>query len=95
MFRDDPDTELVVLLGEIGGYVEEEAAEYLRNGYPKPVITLIVGKAAPPGQKMGHAGAIIQQGRGTAQDKIAALKQDGAIVANSPREIPLLIRKVM
>ncbi len=94
MFHDDPDTDVVVLLGEIGGYVEEEAAEYLRKGYPKPVISLIVGKAAPPGQKMGHAGAIIQQGRGTAQDKIAALKKAGVTIANSPGEIPLLIRRV-
>jgi succinyl-CoA synthetase alpha subunit len=95
MFREDPETDVVILLGEIGGHVEEEAAEYLRNGYPKPVVSLVVGKAAPAGQKMGHAGAIIQGGRGSAQDKIAALRRAGAIIANSPREIPSIIRKVL
>jgi succinyl-CoA synthetase alpha subunit len=93
MFRDDRDTDAVILLGEIGGHIEEEAAEYINSGFPKPVIALVVGRAAPPGQKMGHAGAIIQLGRGSAQDKIATLKRAGAIIANSPREISLIVRK--
>jgi succinyl-CoA synthetase alpha subunit len=93
MFRDDRDTDAVVLLGEIGGHIEEEAAEYLNSGFPKPVIALVVGRAAPPGQKMGHAGAIIQQGKGSAQDKIATLKRAGAIIAHSPREISSIVRK--
>jgi succinyl-CoA synthetase alpha subunit len=93
MFRDDRDTDAVVLLGEIGGHIEEEAAEYLNSGFPKPVIALVVGRAAPPGQRMGHAGAIIQQGKGSAQDKIATLKRAGAIIAHSPREISSIVRK--
>ena len=93
MFRDDRDTDAVVLLGEIGGHIEEEAAEYLNSGFPKPVIALVVGRAAPPGQKMGHAGAIIQEGKGSAQDKIATLKRAGAIIAHSPREISSIVRK--
>jgi succinyl-CoA synthetase alpha subunit len=95
LFRDDKDTHAVVLLGEIGGHMEEEAAEFLRKGFPKPVVTLIVGRTAPPGQKMGHAGAIIQQGKGSAQDKITALNNAGAIIARTPREIPGIIRKYL
>jgi succinyl-CoA synthetase alpha subunit len=93
MFREDSDTDAVVLLGEIGGHLEEEAAIYMKSGYPKPVIALVVGRSAPPGQKMGHAGAIIQQGRGSAQEKIAALKGAGALIAKSPEEIPGLLKK--
>ena len=93
MFRNDPDTEAIVLLGEIGGHLEEEAAEYISAGFPKLVIALVVGRAAPSGQRMGHAGAIIQQGRGSAQDKIATLKRAGAIIAKSPKDIPTIIRK--
>jgi succinyl-CoA synthetase alpha subunit len=93
MFKADHETDAVVLLGEIGGYIEEEAAEYISKGFQKPVVALVVGRAAPPGQKMGHAGAIIQQGRGSAQDKIAILKRAGAIIAHSPREIASIIRK--
>ncbi len=93
LFENDSDTDVVVLLGEIGGHMEEEAAEYIKKGYSKPVIALIVGRTAPPGQKMGHAGAIVQQGRGSAQDKIAALRDAGALIVNAPRELPELIRK--
>jgi succinyl-CoA synthetase alpha subunit len=95
LFRDDEDTDAVVLLGEIGGHMEEEAAEYLCEGFPKPVVALIVGRTAPPGQKMGHAGAIIQQGKGSAQDKITALSNAGATITNTPREIPGIIRKYL
>ncbi len=93
LFENDSDTDVVVLLGEIGGHMEEEAAEYIKKGYSKPVIALIVGRTAPPGQKMGYAGAIVQQGRGSAQDKIAALRDAGALIVNAPRELPELIRK--
>ena len=92
MFRADSATDAVVLLGEIGGYIEEDAAEYISTGFPKPVVALVVGRAAPPGQKMGHAGAIIEEGRGSAQDKIDALKRAGAIVAHSPKEIASIMR---
>ena len=94
LFKEDKETEAVVLLGEIGGHIEEEAAEYVSKGYPKPVIALIVGRSAPPGQKMGHAGAIIQQGRGSAQDKIAALESAGALIVHSPKEIAALLREL-
>jgi succinyl-CoA synthetase alpha subunit len=93
LFEDDKETKAVVLLGEIGGYMEEDAADYIKNEFSKPVIALIVGRTAPPGQKMGHAGAIIQQGRGSAQDKIDALRAAGALIARAPREIPDLLRK--
>ncbi|MFH0848433.1 MAG: succinate--CoA ligase subunit alpha [archaeon] len=93
LFGKDKDTDAVVLLGEIGGHMEAEAAEFIKKGFPKPVIALIVGRTAPLGQKMGHAGAIVQQGRGSAKDKIVALREAGALIADSPREIPDLIRK--
>jgi succinyl-CoA synthetase alpha subunit len=92
LFRDDESTDAVVLLGEIGGHMEEEAADYIAKGYEKPVVALIVGRTAPPGQKMGHAGAIVEHGRGTAQDKIAALEKAGATIAKSPREIPNILK---
>jgi len=92
LFMDDQATHAVVLLGEIGGHMEEEAADYIAKGYPKPVVALVVGRTAPPGQKMGHAGAIVQQGRGAAQDKITALRNAGAVVVNAPREIPNVIK---
>jgi len=92
MFRDDRDTDVIVLLGEIGGHIEEEAAEYINKRFSKPVIALVVGRAAPLGQKMGHAGAIIQQGKGSAQDKIATLKRAGAMIAHSPREITSILK---
>jgi succinyl-CoA synthetase alpha subunit len=91
MFKDDQQTGAVVILGEIGGHMEEEAAEYIKSGYSKPVVALIVGRTAPPGQKMGHAGAIIQQGKGSARDKIGALLNAGTFIASSPGEIPSII----
>ena len=93
LFRNDRDTDAVVLLGEIGGHIEEEAADYLKKGYPKPVVALVVGRSAPPGQKMGHAGAIIQHGKGSALEKIRNLREAGALIASAPKEIPVLLKK--
>jgi succinyl-CoA synthetase alpha subunit len=80
-FKDDPETEAVVLIGEIGGTAEEEAADYIQKGFHKPVIAFIAGQTAPPGKRMGHAGAIISGGKGKAEDKIHALERAGIKVA--------------
>ncbi|MHB8351586.1 MAG: succinate--CoA ligase subunit alpha [Thermoplasmata archaeon] len=93
LFEADPDTSLLVLVGEIGGSAEEEAAEYIRHHFHKPVVAYIAGRSAPPGKRMGHAGAIIARGRGTAQSKISALEAAGARIARFPYEIPGLVRE--
>lgn len=95
LFEEDEETKGIVLLGEIGGSMEEEAAEYIRENVSKPLIALIVGRHAPEGERMGHAGAIISHGRGLASDKEKALERAGAFVVKSPREIPPLIREVI
>lgn len=87
LFKDDPETEIVVLIGEIGGSAEEEAAEYVRAEFPKPVVAFIAGQTAPPGKRMGHAGAIIAGGKGTAAEKMAALRNAGIHVCESPADI--------
>ena len=91
LFEADPETDLLVLVGEIGGTAEEDGAEYIRHHFSKPVVAYIAGRSAPPGKRMGHAGAIITRGRGTAESKLAALEAAGAKVARFPYEIPDLV----
>ena len=87
MFQEDAETEVILMIGEIGGTAEEEAASFVRKHVTKPVAAFIAGRAAPPGKRMGHAGAIIAGGRGTAAEKTAALRESGIAVAESPAEI--------
>lgn len=84
MFQDDDDTEAIIMIGEIGGTAEEEAAAYVKSNITKPVAAFIAGQTAPPGKRMGHAGAIISGGKGTAEEKVAALKDANIEVAESP-----------
>ncbi len=95
LFRDDPGTEAVVVIGEIGGTAEETAAAYVKEHFNKPVVAFIAGQTAPPGRRMGHAGAIISGGKGTAAEKMAALQAAGITVCKSPAEIGATIKKVM
>jgi len=92
MFEHDPKTEKVIMIGEIGGNEEEKAAEYIAAKMTKPVASFIAGQTAPPGKRMGHAGAIIEGGTGTAADKIRALENAGVKVAKHPEEIPTLLQ---
>jgi succinyl-CoA synthetase alpha subunit len=87
----DPQTEVVVLIGEIGGTDEEQAAQFVTEHLDKPVVSFIAGRTAPPGKRMGHAGAIIAGGKGTAQEKIEALNEAGIPVVDRPSDIPGLI----
>jgi succinyl-CoA synthetase alpha subunit len=91
MFEADPHTDKIVLIGEIGGTDEEKAAEYIADHLTKPVVAFIAGLSAPAGKRMGHAGAIVESGSGTAEDKIEALKSVGVKVAAHPEEIPSLL----
>ncbi|HBG74528.1 MAG: succinate--CoA ligase subunit alpha [Chloroflexi bacterium GWB2_49_20] len=92
MFEADPQTEKIVMIGEIGGTDEEKAAQFIASRLTKPVVSFIAGQTAPPGKRMGHAGAIIEGGSGTAADKIKALQDAGVQVAKHPEEIPSLLR---
>lgn len=92
-FENDPETKAVVLIGEIGGDAEEQAAAYIAEHMTKPVVAFIAGQTAPSGKRMGHAGAIISSGSGTAAEKIAAFNKAGVPVAKEPSEIPVLLRE--
>ena len=95
LFQDDPATEAIVLIGEIGGSDEEDAARFIAERVRKPVVGFIAGRTAPPGRRMGHAGAIISGGTGTAAEKIAALEAAGVRVADRPSAVPALVRAAM
>lgn len=95
LFQDDPATKAILMIGEIGGDAEESAAEWIKDNCTKPVAAFIAGRTAPPGRRMGHAGAIISGGKGTAAEKIATLKAAGVAVADSPAELGLTIQKAL
>jgi succinyl-CoA synthetase alpha subunit len=95
LFQDDPKTEAIVMIGEIGGSDEEEAATFISAHVTKPMAGFIAGRTAPPGKRMGHAGAIIAGGTGTAAEKIAALEAANVRVVESPSQMPALLKAAM
>ena len=95
LFKDDEQTEAVVMIGEIGGTLEEQAAAYIGKNFNKPVVSFIAGQTAPPGRRMGHAGAIISGGSGTAAEKMAVLKKNGVHVVENPAEIGATVKKIL
>ena len=95
LFKDDDGTDAVIMIGEIGGTAEEEAAEYVKKNFKKPVIGFIAGRTAPPGRRMGHAGAIISGGKGTAAEKMRAMEEAGIHVVESPAMIGATVKRVL
>ncbi len=95
MFQDDAGTEAILMMGEIGGTAEEEAAAYIQKHVTKPVAAFIAGQTAPPGKRMGHAGAIISGGMGSAQDKMVALRKAGILVAESPADLGITLQEAL
>jgi succinyl-CoA synthetase alpha subunit len=95
LFQDDPDTDAVVLIGEIGGTAEEEAAAFIERHVRKPVVAFVAGRTAPPGKRMGHAGAIIAGGKGTAAEKVAAFERAGVRVAPGPAQLGVTMRDAL
>ena len=94
-FREDPDTDAVVMIGEIGGSAEEEASDYVKAHFDKPIVGFVAGRTAPPGRRMGHAGAIISQGKGTAVEKMKKMKESGILVVESPAEIGAAVDNII